>query len=97
MQRLLKKADSIELKIKQMISKLELLEKENAFLKEENNNLIEKHKQQKGIIKALELKSNHKESEARESLNGDEKAKIKNEIDAHIEKIDQVIDVLKTY
>lgn len=96
MQKLLTKADNIELKIKQIISRLEMLKKENTFVKEENKNLIEKLKQQKGIIKELEKKSNHIDSVESSSINSDDKESLRNEIDAHIEEIDQVIDVLRT-
>ncbi len=95
MQKLFTKADNIELKIKQILSKLEMIQKENDYLKEENKNLAEKLKQQKGIIKELEIKSNHKEPESPKKLSDGEKEKMRNEIDAHIAEIDQVIDVLR--
>lgn len=96
MQRLLSKADNIELKIKQILSKIEMLKQENAFVKEENKNLIEKLKQQKGIIKELEVKSNHIDSDKISNLSDVDKESLRNEIDAHIDEIDQVIDVLRT-
>ena len=46
MQGLLKKAENIELKVKQLKTRLEMLDKENAFYREENKNLVEKLKQQ---------------------------------------------------
>ena len=96
MQRLLTKADNIELKIKQILSKTEMLQAENAFVKEENKNLIEKLKQQKGIIKELEIKSNHIDSNDISKVNEADKESLRNEIDAHIDEIDQVINVLRT-
>lgn len=74
-----------------------MLQKENAFLKEENKNLVEKLKQQKGIIKELEIKFNHIEPIAPGKLEEAKKEVIRKEIDTHIEEIDQVIDILKTY
>ena len=60
MQGLFKKAQNIELKVKQLKTRLEMLTKENAFYKEENKNLVEKLKQQKGVIDELESTINNK-------------------------------------
>jgi FtsZ-binding cell division protein ZapB len=94
MQKLFSKADNIELKIKQILSKVELLKKENDFLKEENKNLVEKLKQQKGIIKELEIKTNHIE-EGDERLSDASREGLRNNIDAQITELDQVIDILR--
>ncbi|GLR18559.1 hypothetical protein [Portibacter lacus] len=95
MQALLKKASNIELKVKQLKTRLEMLEKENAYYKEENKNLVEKLKQQKVIINELENKANHKESNSNQ-LNPDQKKEFRNKIEAHVSEIDQVIDLLRT-
>lgn len=96
MQNLFSKADNLELKIKQILSKREMLIKENDFLKEENKNLVEKLKQQKGIIQELEIKTNHIKSEKNGNLSDDSRESIRNEIDAQITELDQVIDALRT-
>lgn len=95
MQGLLKKVDNIELKVKQLKNRLEMLSKENAYYKEENKNLAEKLKQQKGVITELESTFNNK-SNTPEQLDDAQKAKIKSKIDAHVSEIDQVIDLLRT-
>lgn len=96
MQSLLKKAENIELKAKQLKNRLEMLEKENAYYKEENKNLVEKLKQQKGIIKELELEANHKVPGTSENLDSAMKAEMIEKIDGHVKEIDQVIDVLRS-
>ncbi len=96
MQALLNKAKNIELKAKQLKNRLEMLEKENAFYKEENKNLVEKLKQQKGIIKELEIEAKHKVPGPPEGLDSAKKAEILEKIDAHVNEIDQVIDVLRS-
>ena len=96
MQDLLSKANSIELKIKQLKAKYELLLKENAYLKEENKNLSEKLKQQKGLIKELEIKSSNKESKAPSGLTSEERTKINAKIDKQIDQIDKTIDLLRS-
>ncbi len=96
MQNLLTKAENIELKIRQMLNRLEMLKKENAFLKEENKNLVEKLKQQKGIIQDLELKSSYKQPDTKENLSETEKEAIKKEIDSHVDEINQVIEAIRT-
>jgi len=96
MQELLDKAKNIELKAKQLKSKMEMLEKENAYYKEENKNLVEKLKQQKGIIKELEIEANHKVPGTPDGLNSVEKTEIIKRIEGHVKEIDQVIDVLRS-
>lgn len=96
MQALIKKAENIELKVKQLKNRLAMLENENAYYKEENKNLVEKLKQQKGIIKELEIQANHKVPGTPEQLDATKKAAIIEKIDNHIEEIDQVIDVLRS-
>ena len=94
MQGLLKKANNIELKVKQLKTRLEMLDKENAYYKEENKNLVEKLKQQKGVINELESTFNNK-SNAPGQLEPAQKAEIVSKIDAHVSEIDQVIDLLR--
>ncbi|WP_235298040.1 hypothetical protein [Portibacter marinus] len=96
MQELLRKANNIELKAKQLRSKMEMLEKENAYFKEENKNLVEKLKQQKGIIQELELKANHKVPGTPENLDSPQRAEIISKIEGHVKEIDQVIEVLRS-
>ena len=103
MQTLLKTAKNIELKVKQLKSRLEMLEKENAFYKEENKNLVEKLKQQKGLLdqhanrkKELEIQANHKVPGEKERLDSAVKAELIEKIDGHVKDIDQVIDVLRS-
>jgi len=95
MQGLLKKAQNIELKVKQAKTRIEMLEKENAYFKEENKNLVEKLKQQRGVINELETAFNNKTSTS-EQLETAQKAEIRSKIDAHVKEIDQVIDLLRT-
>jgi predicted nucleic acid-binding Zn-ribbon protein len=95
MQGLLKKAQNIELKVKQLKTRLEMLDKENAYYKEENKNLVEKLKQQKGVINELESTINNKANKP-EQVENAQKAEIKSKIDAHVREIDQVIDLLRT-
>lgn len=94
MQGLLKKVQNIELKVKQLKTRLEMLTKENAFYKEENKNLVEKLKQQKGVIDELESTINNKANDP-EQLESAQKSEIKSKIDAHVREIDQVIDLLR--
>lgn len=95
MQDLFSKVENIELKVKQVVAKLDMLKNENAYLKEENKNLTEKLKQQKGIIKELEIKSNDIQPESLEKWN-EEKAALKNDIDNQITEVNKVIEILKT-
>lgn len=91
MQTLLEKVDAVELKTRQLIHKMEHLERENVFLQKENNRLKKELNQYIDKIEGLQ-----KTVEGKTSMSKTDKVLFKQRIKKVTEEVDACIELLNS-
>ncbi len=93
-----KRLDSIELKIRQLASKLDRLTQENEQLLAENHQLKTDLDRQQGLVSALKDKlerTQREMDERRYEADEPDRASIRQQIDHYLREIDKCIDWLE--
>lgn len=91
MQTLLNKVDAVEKKIRQLIHKMEHLERENVFLQKENNRLKKELNQYIDKIEGLQIAK-----EEKSSISKSDKVLFKQRIKQLTEEVDACIELLNS-
>ncbi len=88
--------DSIEIKIRQLVLKMERIQKENAELQEENQLLKTELDRQKGAVHALKDKLEKTQRVVDSQRNGktEQSEKLREQLDQYIHEIDKCIEWL---
>lgn len=96
MQDYIERIKGIELKLKQVLQKMDFLKEENRLLLEENIELKERNNQFKGVEGTLfEVENQPNENAQLQTENQGASAEIKLELEKYIVEIDDCIEMLK--
>ena len=91
--------ENIELKVRQLVLKMERINKENAVLHEENELLKTELDRQKGTVGILKdkLENTQRVIDLQRGEEPEQSAKLREQIDQYIKEIDNCIEWLKKY
>jgi predicted nucleic acid-binding Zn-ribbon protein len=91
--------ETIELKVRQLVLKMERINRENTALHQENELLKTELDRQKGTVGILKdkLENTQRVLDLRRKEEPEQSAKLKEQIDQYIEEIDSCIEWLKKY
>ena len=91
--------ENIELKVRQLVLKMERINKENTALHEENELLKTELDRQKGTVGILKdkLENTQRVIDLQRGEEPEQSAKLREQIDQYIKEIDNCIEWLKKY